>query len=480
MSKPIIGWESETPIPAHHTFNHFLRAADGELWMDQLNLTKLIVQKGYANLGRTLTSPTEIVYLPMIRKKVRDLQDAFARAIETLGYPGKFHYVYASKANAAEEVVRTILGTGANYEFSSWMDIEIARQMCREGHLTGNQFILCNGFKPAGSRYSAELIKFQQDHGRVIPIIDSPDELAPLIEAGIPMEVGLRLKCYGDQHNAEEMDALNIRFGMEVEVIHQMAERIAAAPHLSLVMVHAMVGGQLTEMDEFLARLATPMQVYADLARKYPSLRYFNYGGGLPVGLTLDFAFDYEVFAGRLLGAFQQVCAAAQVPPPDVLGEMGRYTVAEHGAHIFRIKAVKNNRSTYPWYIIDGSIMSSFPDVWALAEHFIVLPLNHLDKPFQQVQLGGITCDSDDVYPPKKSHSPLYLPVETEDLYIAFFGVGAYQEMLGGVGGSKHCVIPEADEVVVDLDPRGEPVFEVLPGQGSAQVLKNLGYKIAG
>ena len=75
--------------------------------------------------------------------------------------------------------------------------------------------------------------------------------------------------------------------------------------------------------------------------------------------------------------------------------------------------------------------MSSFPDSWALSEHFIVLPLTHLDKPFQQARLGGITCDSDDVYPPKKSRSPLYMPVDADGLYVGFFGIGAYQEMLG-------------------------------------------------
>jgi arginine decarboxylase len=111
-----------------------------------------------------------------------------------------------------------------------------------------------------------------------------------------------------------------------------------------------------------------------------------------------------------------------------------------------------------------------------LGEHFIVLPLNHLDQPFHQVQLGGITCDSDDQYPPKSSESPLYLPVESRDLYIGFFSIGAYQEMLGGVKGSKHCVLPEAYELVVDRDADGRFQFQVLPGQTAANVLHNLGY----
>ncbi len=159
------------------------------------------------------------------------------------------------------------------------------------------------------------------------------------------------------------------------------------------------------------------------------------------------------------------------------MGEFGRYTVTEHGAHFFKIVTAKDNGSPLPWYLIDGSIMTSFPDSWALSEHFIVLPLNHLDKPFRQVQLGGITCDSDDVYPPKPSNSPLFLPVDVDDLYIGFFAIGAYQEMLGGVGGSKHCVLPEANELVIDDNPSGDGyTFQTLPGQTHTDVLRNLGY----
>ena len=121
--------------------------------------------------------------------------------------------------------------------------------------------------------------------------------------------------------------------------------------------------------------------------------------------------------------------------------------------------------------------MSSFPDSWALGELFTVLPLNQLDRPFHQVQLGGVTCDSDDVYPRNPAENPLFLPIPSdEEQFIGFFSVGAYQEMLGGAGGSKHCVIPEADELIIDLDENGNLVFELLQGQNSAEVISNLGY----
>jgi arginine decarboxylase len=198
----------------------------------------------------------------------------------------------------------------------------------------------------------------------------------------------------------------------------------------------------------------------------------------MPAPMTLDLEFDIDGFAKRLLNALMETCQRYNVPVPDVMGEFGRYTTAEHGAHLFKIINVKENGSRLPWYIIDGSIMSSFPDSWALGEHFICLPLNNLDGPFQQVQIGGITCDSDDVYPPKKSESPLYLPVNSEDLYIGFFGIGAYQEMLGGVKGSKHCVLPEAFELIVDRQAGGSYEFQILKGQTEADVLRNLGYEV--
>ena len=203
----------------------------------------------------------------------------------------------------------------------------------------------------------------------------------------------------------------------------------------------------------------------------------FDFGGGVPAPMTLDFDFDYHAFVRLLLSTMQEVCQRYDVPVPDILGEFGRFTATEHGAHLFRVVSAKDNRSHLPWYIIDGSIMSSFPDSWALGEHFIVLPLSHLDRPFQQVQLGGITCDSDDVYPPKHSRSPLFLPAVTENLYVGFFGIGAYQEMLGGVRGSKHCVLPEANELIVERDHRGDYLYTVLPGQNATDVLRNLGYQ---
>ncbi len=479
VTRPVIGWERETPVP-NHVFNDYLSARDGRLYFEDLDLAQLLVGGGQdQGLGKVMPSPLEMVYLPKIRQKIATMCRVFADVIAEVGYAGRFYYAYATKANTAEVVVRTALHAGAHHEMSSWVDVQVVRLMKAAGHLTPERMVIANGFKPSGFKYAHSLIALKSEHDNLIPVIEDLTELPALIQSGLQFDVGLRQKSYGHHHTEAEMDAANSRFGLKMADVWQAADAIAAAPNLRLKLYHAMIGTQITSERDFVTGLKPTIEVYARLRQRHPDVSIFDFGGGLPAPMTLDFQFDYHAFARLLLNALQETCARYDVPVPDVMGEFGRYTTAEHGAHFFKIVTVKDNSSSLPWYLVDGSIMTSFPDSWALAEHFIVLPLNHLDKPFRRVQLGGTTCDSDDVYPPKPSSSPLYLPVETKDLYIGFFGIGAYQEMLGGVRGSKHCVLPEATELIVDRDDEGRYQFHIIPDQSIDDVLHNLGYKIA-
>jgi len=474
MTHPIIGWESQDPVPDGHQFNDYLRAQDGRLHLRNLDLADLFWRD-----EEPFASPMEIVYLPLIRRQIEKMRQLFAEVSAEIGYEGEFHYTYASKANAAEEVIRTTLGAGAHHEMSSTIDVDIARVMIERGLLPPERMIVSNGFKPEGSDYAQNLLRLKGMHDNLIPVIEDLGELGTFLGSNYLFDVGLRQKSYGPQTTEAEMNAANSRFGVDMAALWKTADYIAAAPNLTFKMYHYMVGSQLTDIEAFIAYLKPGMEIYARLRQRYSDLSIFNFGGGMPVAMTLDFDFGYHEFVRQLLTTLQEVCDRYGVPVPDVMGEFGRYTTSEHGAHLFKIVTVKENNSKLPWYIIDGSIMSSFPDSWALSEHFIVLPLNHLDTPFQQVQLGGITCDSDDVYPPKPSQSPLYLPTDTDDLYIGFFSIGAYQEMLGGVRGSKHCVLPEAVELIVDEDAGGNHIFEKIEGQTADDVLRNLGYKAA-
>ena len=426
-----------------------------------------------------MPSPLEVAFLPNIRAQVQTMERCFERAIDELGYPAPFHFAFASKANTAEEIVRSTLTAGAHHEMSSNVDVEIARQMIRAGLLAPDRLVLANGFKGPGSAYARNLLQLRGEHPRVVPVLEDASELESFAGHGVEFELGIRFRKPNEVDTSGDNDS---RFGLDADEVVRLATGIDRTPGSRLVLLHAMFGSASHDEEEFVAALEPGLDLYARLGRQHPHLRFFDFGGGVPGRTTLDDTFDYDRFARLLLRKAVARCAVHGTKPPALIGEFGRYTVSEHAAHLFQVITVKQNGSALPWYLVDGSIMTSFPDTWALGEHFICLPLNHLDRPFRRVRLGGITCDRDDVYPPRGSTAPLFLPdLDAEDLrdsplYLGFFSVGAYQEMLGGVRGSKHCVLPEATEILIDRDHDGAFACDILPGHTTEDVLHNLGY----
>ncbi len=477
-----IGWEFPAPVPDGYRFNHFLEAASGRLLAHGLDLAAFF-EPGRAPASglpaEAMPCPLEIAFLPNIRAQVTAMERCFQRAIDLAGYPAPFHFAFASKANTAEEIVRSTLGAGAHHEMSSDVDVEIARRMIRAGLLPPDRFVLANGFKGPGSAYARNLVALRTEHRLVIPILEDAAELDAFTGGGVEFEFGIRLKRPTEEGCVADRDS---RFGVDAAEARRLAARIDRTPGSRFVLLHAMFGSAGYSEEEFVDALEPGLDLYARLGRGHPRLRCFDFGGGVPGRTTLDHDFDYDLFARLLLRRTLARCAAHGTSPPALIGEFGRYAVSEHAAHLFRVISVKDNGAELPWYLVDGSIMTSFPDAWALGEHFICLPLNHLDLPFRRVRLGGITCDRDDVYPPRGSAVPLFLPglaaaeLGETPLYLGFFSVGAYQEMLGGVRGSKHCVLPEATEILIDRDADGGFVCDILPGHTTEDVLHNLGY----
>ncbi|MEM7330775.1 MAG: hypothetical protein AAF490_01695, partial [Chloroflexota bacterium] len=370
MTHPVIGWEQNDPVPDGHQFNHFLQNRNGRLHLKNIDLLSFFEKENDdTDKPSYLPSPLEIVYLPLIEQKIEMMETVFKEAARNTEYDGQFLYAYASKANAAEEVIRTTLRAGAHHEMSSTVDVDIARIMIHRGLLKPDKYIFCNGFKPANSDYASNIIRLRQDHEKLVPIIEDMTEIQSFLASGHQFDVGLRQKSYGNNKTEDEMNNANSRFGFDIDTIWKAADYIAAAPNLKLTTFHNMVGSQLVDPDGFVDRLRPGIEVYARLRQRHPHLHIFNFGGGMPVGMTLDFDFDYGYFAEHLLSVIKEACQRYGVPVPDVMGEFGRYTTSEHGVHVFKVMLEKENGSELPWYIINGSVMSSFPDTWALSEH---------------------------------------------------------------------------------------------------------------
>jgi arginine decarboxylase len=452
----------------------FLSRRDKRLLLaDRIDLSAMVERYG---------APLEVSYCPLITEQIERMQIWAAAARERSGYAGAFLYAYATKANFAEEVVRTALAAGAHYETSATADVLIAHHLWRQGILHESRYLFCNGSKEDG--YIDAIVALRQaGYERIVPIVDSLEELEALLErCQAPLLLGVRERHAADV--ADQKHRGGERFGLTQAEIAQMADRIAGTPH-RLVVYHAMVGSQLEDLDGWMARLARSAANYCQLRQRVPTLQSFNFGGGMPTSAyALDFTFDHAGFLCRLMEQIAAACATFDVPQPDLIGEFGRYTVASHSVYLLEVGAVKNGQATpgsaagqaEPWYLINGSLMVSLPDALIVeGQQFMVLPLDRWEAPAQGVRLGGRrTCDSDDFFP-RPSQPPLVLPEDGQGLVVAIFGVGAYQQMISGRGGAHHCLSPEMRRIIVEQDGDALVVREVAP-QSLGAVMGLLGY----
>lgn len=443
----------------------FMERRDGDLYLGgQINLTEL---------ARSHGAPLEVVYTPQITAQVRRMLGWAERARSRSEYAGSFKYAYATKANFAAEAVQTALAAGANYETSAAADVVIAHSLWRQGLLPDDRLICCNGSKEPN--YIDAIRDLRLDGcERVIPVLDDLDELAALLDTPAPLMFGVRERAAG---NRDGTHPGNDRFGLAAAEIERAAETIADSRH-QLVLYHAMIGSQVEDEAHFLATLRESVIGYARLRQRVPSLRYFNFGGGVPTsGYSLGFSFDYERFLGRLMVTVRDICAEYDVPMPDLIGEFGRYTVATHSVYLLEIGATKAGApGGADWYLVNGSLMVSLPDsILVDGQEFIILPLSDWDRPVRPVRLAGRrTCDSDDVYP-RPERPPLMLPDSGAGLIVAVCGVGAYQQMISGRGGAHHCLSPEAARVIIS-EVDGRLVSRVVPQQDQATIMRLLGY----
>ena len=126
-------------------------------------------------------------------------------------------------------------------------------------------------------------------------------------------------------------------------------------------------------------------------------------------------------------------------------------------------------------YLINSSFFQSLPDFWGLQQNFPVMPIHRLDsRPIRAASLWDITCDSDGEIP-FNTETPLYLhdvDLESEDYFLAFFNVGAYQETLG----MNHNLFSHPTECTIRYDETGFIIGDLIKSDSILHDIKELGY----
>ncbi len=458
------------------------KVIDGCLHFHDVSLKKLIEQYG---------TPLRITYLPKISSQIQKAKHLFQLAYQKYQYDKPYRYCFCTKSSHFSYVMNEALKNDIHIEISSNYDIDLLYNLYAESKITKDTYIICNGFKPREYiRRISELIN--QGHHNVIPVIDNMEELnfySKYLDPDVECKIGIRVAAEEEPTFEFYTSRLGVRYK---DIINFYETVVKKNPRFKLKMLHFFINTGIKDDTYYWNELVKLLQMYCDLKKACPDLTMLNIGGGLPIRYSLDSNIDYEYLISEIVYQIKETCQREQVDTPEIFTEFGSFTVGESGAIVFSVLAEKHQNDRESWYMLDGSMMTTLPDIYGIKQRFILLPINKWNNPYQTVTIGGLSCDGNDFYSSKLHRNNLYLPclhvegkgvpVEDEDekLYLGFFHVGAYQESLSGFGGIKHCLLPSPKHVLIQRDPEtGEVSTELFsPEQQASSMLKLLGYAV--
>lgn len=443
------------------------KVVDNELYFNDVNLMDIIEQYG---------TPLKLTYLPKISQHIQHAKKLFGDAMKKFNYEGEYIYCYCTKSSHFRFVLEEALKNDIHIETSSAYDLPIIRELERQGKISKDSYILCNGFKrPLYRQFIAEMIN--EGFKNLIPILDDLGEI-DYYEQQVHKncQVGIRVAADEEPNFEFYTSRLGVRYS---DVVELYKKRIEGRAKFTLKTLHFFINTGIRDSAYYWSELNKFVELYCELKKICPELDSIDIGGGLPIKTSLTFDFDYQYIIEQIIENIQYICTEQSVPCPNIFTEFGSYTVGESGASIFSVLDQKQQNDKELWYMMDGSFITMLPDSWGMNQKFILLAINNWNRKYGRVNIGGLTCDSMDYYNSEAHSSVVFLPKVEKDerLYIGFFHTGAYQESLGGYGGIQHCLIPAPKHVLVNRDKDGKVVTELFaPEQDYQSMLKILGY----
>jgi arginine decarboxylase len=444
------------------------KVRDHELLFNDVPLMDIIKQYG---------TPLKLTYLPRISENIRYVQATFQNALEKFKYNGTYTYCYCTKSSHFSFVMEEALkNKNVHMETSSSFDIPIVRSLYQRGKVTKDTYVLCNGFKrPLYMQYITELLN--DGFKNCTPILDNLYELDHYEQTvNVPYKVGIRVAADEEPNFEFYTSRLGIRYS---DINSYYKEKIENSPKAELKLLHFFINTGIKDTAYYWSELSRFVFKYCELKKICPTLDSIDIGGGFPIKTSLTFQYDYKYMIEQIVENIKWICDKNNVPVPHIYTEFGSYTVGESGAVLYQIINEKLQNDKELWYMIDGSFITHLPDAWGMSQKYILLALNKWDDPYHKVNLGGLTCDSQDYYNSEAHTGEVFLPMrnDEEQLYVGFFHTGAYQEALGGYGGIQHCLIPAPKHVLIDRNEDGEISTELFaPEQTSETMMKLLGY----
>lgn len=448
-------------------------------------------------LAKIHGTPLEIVVPEVVINQVMWLRRCFETSINKFEYTGSYNHCYPLKSNPLPDIVRSAIAGGASLEVGTDPEAYVAEKLYRKRQIAKDSIVICNGAKE--NNYLERILTLQKDDYNAVPVIEAEQEYHLIcglaskigldeVDVGLRVRTGIDLGDATHWNSATEQNPFGLR---KDDTINFVKRELCGNKKMNLKILHCHAGSQIVSLEGIIKAVDAVADTYAKLKSSgAKNLEYLNIGGGLPT--TYDKTkplFSIQDYADSVVSTIKTKCQLKKLSHPNIIVEAGRWSCAPAQITIFGTFYTKPVRDELRFIRIDGSLMTDLPDTWGVSQDFWIVPVNGLGntnmKPYW---LAGMTCDSDDVYPPK-NHSGkkfedlprIYLPNVDENcryqgykFCIAVLDTGAYQDALSGTKGVKHCMLPDSKKSKLTPEGKLEPIFD---RTSAGELARRLGWK---
>ena len=299
-------------------------------------------------VARGIKLPVLIRFQDILRHRVVMLNEAFKKAIEENNYKGRYQGVYPIKVNQLREVVEEILDAGLPYEHGLEAGSKAELLVSIAMNTNPNSLILCNGYKDHSLIKTAlQGLKLGK---RVIIIVEKLSELYQVMkvakEVGVRPMLGMRSKLQTRGSGKwESSGGDSAKFGLTTPEILQAVKTLKEEGMTDcLKLVHFHIGSQITDIRTIKDAAKEGARVYSKLRKMGLDIEYLDVGGGLGVdydgsrtSFNSSINYSLQEYVSDIVYTIQEVCAAEEVPEPNIVSESGRAIVAHHSLLVLNV-----------------------------------------------------------------------------------------------------------------------------------------------
>lgn len=400
---------------------NFFPYRNGELYCEDVPVSRIAADFG---------TPCWIYSKGMLLEQLKQIQDAFAEVSPVI--------CYSVKANSNLSILQVMRDAGSSFDVVSGGELYRVKTA---GADTSKVVF-------AGVGKTDEEIRFALENHILMFDVESEAELDAIgviaAEMGVIAPIALRLNPDIDAktHAKTTTGKKGNKFGMDIERVHQLADKVLKNPALALVGIHMHLGSPILTTEPYELAGKKAVEVVGELRRAGHDIRWVNLGGGFGISYRGNEGLPAKAYADVIIPAVKEMGVQLALEP-------GRFIVGNSGILVSEVVFTK--REGGKLFVIQDAAMNdlvrpamydSFHKIWPVKPS-IPAPENfEAEIPgCELTEVVGPVCESGDYFAKGRSLPPM----ERRDL-LAIFSAGAY----GTTMSSNYNSRPRAVEVLVD------------------------------